>query len=286
MTIENDFFQLVVDESGAEMQSLVSKQQNRELLWQGNSEFWNRKAPVLFPIVGKLKENSYIFKNTEYQLPQHGFARDCSFSILDEKNFSLSLSLKSSPETKINYPFDFELIICYKLIGNKLICTYEVNNSGNENMFFSIGAHPGFALPIDEDNPFESYQIRFEKEENLNRFLLTDGLQNDEMEKVNIENSVLKLNYELFEKDALVFKKMQSSWIQLEDKNEKKMLKFHAENFPFYGIWTKKNAPFICLEPWHGIADYQDSNQDIQEKEGIISLEPQHVFSCSFTIEV
>jgi galactose mutarotase-like enzyme len=286
MTLENDFLRLKVNEKGAEMQSLVDKQQNRELLWQGNPEYWNRKAPVLFPIVGKLKGNSYIFEEKAYQLPQHGFARDCTFSLLEKTNSLLCFSLKSSSEKKVYYPFDFELIISYALMENKLICTYKVKNSGSQNMFFSIGAHPGFALPIDEDNPFESYQIRFEKVENLNRFLLTEGLQNGEIEKVNLENSVLKLNYKLFEKDAIVLKNMQSSWINLEEKNGNRLLKFHAENFPFYGIWTKKNAPFVCLEPWHGIADSHDSNQQFQQKEGIISLVKNQVFSCSFAIEV
>lgn len=281
--LENDYLRISVSNQGAELQEVINKKNNKNILWIGNSDFWGRKAPVLFPIVGKLKDNIYYVDGKKYSLPQHGFARDCAFEIKSVSPFSCVFILKSATETKEVYPFDFELEIEYLLQENELVTSYKVRNIDSRNMYFSIGAHPGFS--IDPDT-FSNYSLHFEKGENLNRFKLENGLLTKDTEHIPLENQELKLNYSLFKEDALVFKNMQSNSISLLNSNGEKEFTFHAKYFPFYGIWTKEHAPFICLEPWHGIADSVNTTQLLSEKEGIIELIPNEVFQCEYSIEI
>jgi galactose mutarotase-like enzyme len=281
--LENEFLKVRISSQGAELQELINKETTQNILWDGNPDFWGRKAPVLFPIVGKLKENTYYFEGKAYQLPQHGFARDHVFNLKESSEKRVVLVLSSSEQTKTIYPFDFELQITYILEGKGLQTHYTVRNVGSENMYFSIGAHPGFKVEAED---FAKYSLHFSSEEDLNRYKLDQGLLTVHTEGVELEKQKLTLTYSLFEEDALVFKNLKSETITLHDTSGKKVLSLRAKNFPFYGIWTKENAPFICLEPWHGVADSIDSIQLLSEKEGIIELLPHEVFCCEFEIEI
>lgn len=281
--LENNCLRISISNLGAELQEVINKKSSKNILWNGSPDFWGRKAPVLFPIVGKLKENTYYVDGKMYSLPQHGFARDCVFETKSVSTSSGVFILKSTSESKEVYPFDFELEIEYVLQENVLVTKYKVRNVDTKNMYFSIGAHPGFSIDSDI---FSSCSLYFDTEENLNRFKLENGLLTKNTEHISLEKRELKLNYALFKYDALVFKNMQSNSISLMNADGKKELTFHAKHFPFYGIWTKENAPFICLEPWHGIADSVDTTQILSEKEGIIELITNEVFQCEFSIEV
>lgn len=288
-TLENDFFSICISAHGAELHSVYSKKLDKELLWSGYDKVWARHAPVLFPIVGKLKNDSYTFNEKPYSLPQHGFARDMEFKIASNivsDNFdSIIYELDSNESTLEKYPFPFALQIKYKLENEKLYCNYKVKNTGDTEMYFSIGSHPGFVCPLMESERLSDYTITFDKEETAQRNLLDAGLFNGIQEEIIQDKKHIPLSKELFEKDAIVLKGLNSKILQLHSNNY--TLNFFWHNMPYFGIWAKKgNEEFICLEPWAGLADSIFSSGNIKEKEGIITLSPNKVFECGFGISV
>lgn len=287
-TLQNSTYQIGVQEHGAELCSFRNTQIHLEYIWQADPAIWARHAPVLFPTVGKLKNNQYTYQGKTYTLPQHGFARDFSFVLESKTENSLTFLLEQSEATLVDYPFNFRLYISYGLVGNALTVSYRVENSGNSELYFSLGAHPGFTCPLFPNEQFSDYYLELEQPETLERYLLDAGLQNGSTEAVSLENNTeLPLTYELFEKDAVVLKNLKSQRISLRSRHHQHGLDFIFPDYPYFGIWTKeKNAPFICLEPWHGIADSVNSSGELTQKEGIIVLAPQQDFTCAYTIVV
>ena len=279
-TISNSNLIAIINHLGAELISLRTKE-NKEYIWEGNPEFWGKHSPILFPIVGTLKNNTYLFNGVEYHLSRHGFARDMKFELIKIKDSSATFSTKSSKETLKIYPFEFELQICYSLDENKLNIDYKVINKNNFIMPFSIGAHPAFAL----SGNFENYYIAFEQEETLEYYLLENDLVSNTTNKLEANPKRIPLNYELFDNDALIFKYIKSSYLTLLE-NSKPMIKVYIEDFPNLGIWTKKNAPFLCIEPWFGYSDTEENSGNIFEKEGIQILEGNKIFNSKFSIEI
>ena len=278
-TIFNDFITISVQSKGAELISLKTDKQ--EFMWNGNPEFWGKHSPVLFPIVGSLKNNSYKIGSTEYILTRHGFARDQEFVLIELNPESIIFSLKANKETLENYPFDFELQIKYTIHENTLTIQYLVlNNSGNE-MPFSVGAHPAFSLP----NGFENYSLEFSDDENPEYHLLENGLISDKTNLLELNNRILQLDYKTFQNDALVFKNLKSKSITILEKSIP-YIKMRFDDFPNLGIWTVQNASFICIEPWFGYSDTTQSNGNIYDKEEIIVLEKNHIFQIQFSIEI
>jgi galactose mutarotase-like enzyme len=279
-TIKNSNLTAVIKHFGAELCSLKDNS-NTEYIWGGNPEFWGKHSPILFPIVGTLKNSSYHNNGKDYQLSRHGFAREMNFELVDQQENSATFSLTSSDETKEKYPFDFELHLIYTLENTSLKIEYKVFNKGESKMPFSIGAHPAFDLPVD----FENYSLEFEREEPLEFYLLEDGLISNSTEQIQLDKKQLHLNHKLFENDALVFKKLQSKSITILE-NLKPLLKVSYEDFPNLGIWTPPNAPFICIEPWFGYSDTVDTFGNLFEKEGIQVLDKNATFNSAFSIEI
>lgn len=284
--IENEFLKIEIETAGAELRSIYHKIKKREFLWQGDPEFWPRRAPVLFPIVGKLKGNEYKVDGKIFKLTQHGFARDKEFATFKTNDSKVTFALISDKDSIKVYPFDFELKITYELIQNTLKVYYEVINPGEDQIYFSIGAHPGFICPVNSNEKFEDYYIEFEKEETLSRHLLDEGLFNGKTEAILNDSRILDLNYDLFLKDAIVLKNMRSTYLILKSKSSDHSLKFEFSKFPYFGIWTKPNAPFICLEPWCGIADNINVEGELKEKEGIIILRKGEIFDRNYSITI
>ena len=279
-TISNSNLTAQINHFGAELCSLKNSE-NKEYIWEGNPAFWGKHSPVLFPIVGTLKNNSFQFKGTEYHLSRHGFARDMEFKLIEKTENSATFSLISSNETKKVYPFDFELQICYSIEEKKLNIDYKVINNNDSIMPFSIGAHPAFAL----SKPFEDYALLFENAEILTSYELENDLLSDKFTSIEMVDKQVPLSYSLFEKDALIFKKLDSKSITiLENKNP--LLRVRFDNFPNLGIWTKSNAPFLCIEPWLGYSDTLNSTGNILEKEGIQLLEAKKSLDFNFNIEI
>lgn len=279
-TISNSILSASINHAGAELFSLKNNL-NKEFIWEGNPDFWGKHSPILFPIVGTLKNNTYTIEGKEYQLPRHGFARDMEFQLIDKTENSAVFSLKSNVETLKKYPFEFELQIIYTLENSSLNIEYKVINNSKSKMPFSIGAHPAIALPEN----FENYAFEFEKEEVLRYHLLEHDLIANKTKVLETTHNLVPLNYKLFENDALIFKTLESKSLTILE-NSKHYIKVDFEDFPSLGIWTKEQAPFICIEPWLGYSDTAENSGDLFEKEGILTLDINQTFHSKFSIAI
>ncbi len=285
--IENNYLSISVNPKGAELQSIFNKDSNLEYLWSGDPNFWGKKSPVLFPIVGGLKNNSYQYNGASYELGRHGFARDMEFQLTSNLKESISFSLHANEETQKVYPFLFSFTITYAINKNKLSCTYQITNVDLKPMFFSVGAHPAFKVPLEETLVFNDYQLVFNSNETAPQWPLTsEGLIKREPTHFFEDNNTIDLNKNLFYGDALVFKDLKSTSISLSSNNSKHGFKFEYNDFPFMGIWSAKDADFVCIEPWCGIADHEDTTGDIKQKEGIHTLIPGELMSRTWSVEV
>ncbi len=279
ITIKNQLLTATINPKGAELNSL--KSDTAEYIWEGNDKYWGKHSPVLFPIVGTLKNNSYLYNGQVHALSRHGFARDNNFNVKQQSDDSVVFSLVANDDTRRLYPFDFELELIYTLNGKSLQLDYIVTNKGNNAMPFSIGAHPAFALP----GNFENYSLRFERDEPLESVQLIDDLLSDQTTVLPAQNGVLPLSYKLFENDALIFKTLKSRSVTIL-KDEADYLKVSYPAFPHLGIWTKADAPFLCIEPWQGYSDTPDTMGNLIEKDGTILLEPGKKYTTGFTIAI
>jgi len=280
-TIANATLSATIKHAGAELCSLKKNSTNKEYIWEGNPEFWGKHSPILFPIVGTLKDNTFTYNDTPYHLSRHGFARDMTFTLIEQQDDSATFSLQANQETLKVYPFEFELQIKYTLTENALAISYKVKNNGTSKMPFSIGAHPAFSLAEN----FEDYSLQFENNEKLEYTLLENNLISAETASLTTTEGIVNLNYQLFEKDALIFKSLESKSITILE-NKKPLLAVEFEGFPHLGIWTPKDAPFLCIEPWFGYSDAVDSNGNIFEKDGIQILESSAIFNSKFSISI
>ncbi|EOL42956.1 aldose 1-epimerase [Enterococcus phoeniculicola] len=286
--IQNDQLVATIAETGAELISLKSKDTNIEYIWQGNPEFWGRHAPVLFPFVGKLKENQYQYQGETYSMAQHGFARDMDFTVIKKGEESVSLSLKSTEETKKNYPFDFELIITYELGGEGITTLYQVENTGKEEMFFAVGGHPAFNVPLEEGLTFEDYYMAFSPKKSRLRLPLNGPYIDLDQRTLGQTNTNLALNREMFETDALIFETKGLNAFSIRSEKSCHSVTLSYNDMPYVGIWSPypKEAPFVCIEPWCGIADTLNASGNLIEKYGINQLAANELFKTKYSITV
>jgi len=284
--IQNDTLLVEISETGAELQRVFNKKTNIEYLWNGDNLYWGRRAPLLFPIVGKLKEGKMRLDSGEYYISQHGFVRDMIFELNDSTTYRADLMVRSNQVTKKMYPFDWVLQCRYTLKNNMLdVKTIISNDSSDSDMLFSVGYHPAFRVPLEQNLTFSDYYLRFNKDTKHEKSLLKDGLIDDKTVK-GFDNYTIPLSEDTFLQDALVFKGLKSNEILLKSDKTKHGIKFTFDGFPYLGIWSKPGASFVCIEPWHGIADSVHHDGDFSSKEGLIKLEAGRKFMCGYEIEL
>jgi len=286
ITIQNTKLKATFNEPGAELASLINLETGKEIIWEGNPEFWGGKSPVLFPTVGALKDDKYIFEGETYEMPRHGFARRRVFTVRESSENEIIFELNSDEESLKIYPFIFSLEVRYTLIENKLTVSYKVKNLSEKEMYFSLGAHPGFAIDTKNGLNYNDYEIAFSDDEKLETRPLIDNLISNETQTIELENKTLPLSYELFSKDALVMTTMKSRELILRNNKNNRKVIFSFSNFPYFGIWAAKNADFVCLEPWQGIADLENHDQELTEKFGILKLQQNEDWKAHWAVEI
>lgn len=284
--LQNTKLKANFSELGAELTSLVNLTTGKEIMWQGNPDFWGGQSPVLFPTVGALKDDRYIFDGQTYEMPRHGFARRKVFEVKNSSENEVIFQLNSDDETLAFYPFEFSLEIRYTLTENKLTVSYQVKNKSEKEMYFSLGAHPGFAVDTENGLKYDDYEIAFSDDEQLEIHPLMDNLISKETQTIELKNKALPLSYELFANDALVMTTMKSKELILRNNQNENQVIFTFSNFPYFGIWAAKNADFVCLEPWQGIADLEDHNQELTEKFGILKLGINEEWKGDWAVEI
>lgn len=289
--LENEFLTITTHEHGGELHSITSKLDNTEFVWNGNPEYWKYHAPILFPIVGKVKDGKYLVDGTTYELPQHGLARVSEFELLSKSENEISFELKYSEDTLKVYPYKFSLVIKYTIDEKSVTTSYKVTNIDDKKIDFSIGAHPAYMCPLLEGETLNDYYFEFNEKEtagiipiNTELGLLLRGKK----EFLNNESKI-KLSKELFKNDALVFEcaDLKSNKIRIKTDKQSKFLEFDFTGFTHLGLWAPvTGAPFVCIEPWFGHADFEDFNGDFSQKDGILSLDVNQEFNCSYTVTI
>ncbi len=282
VTLKNEALTVTVSTLGAEIRSVKGKN-GTEFIWDANPDVWAKSCPILFPICGGLKNDTYLYNGKEYILEKHGFTQQSYFEIESATEEKAVLVLRATEETKKSYPFDFVLRAVFVLDESTLAVFFYVENAGENTMYFSIGAHEGYACP----EGIESYTVHFEEEEQFARTILDGNLLTKETECVNAPGHDLPLKKEFFAIDALVFESLKSRKVTLSKNDSTKKVTLTFPGHDYFLLWTKPSGEYICMEPWCGIPDKVGSGFEIEKKEGILSVEPgkTHLAAHTMTFE-
>ncbi|SHI66768.1 Galactose mutarotase [Hymenobacter daecheongensis DSM 21074] len=291
-SLENDQARVAINSHGAELSSFIRKDLPElgelEYIWPAEAAVWGRHAPVLFPIVGRLANDTYRHQGHDYHLPQHGFARDREFTLVRQSPTELVFELRDDAASRASYPFGFVLSISYRLRGAELTVDWQVQNpAADTELLFSIGAHPAFRCPLLPEEKLEDYYFQFDHPVTAPRHLLQGGLLTGETAPLLTGHTELPLTYDLFAQDALVLKHFDFTRLNLRSCRSARAVRVRFDGFPYLGLWTKgPGAPFVCIEPWQGIAGSVGGPQELADKEGILTLAPGGRYAASYTIAV
>ncbi|MEW6352876.1 MAG: aldose 1-epimerase family protein [Pseudomonadota bacterium] len=269
---------------GAELQSLQTAA-GRELLWQADPAVWGRHAPHLFPIVGRLKNDTLRHAGKAYPLTNHGFARDLEFTCVEQSATQCTLLLSDSEQTRARYPFAFELFITHRLDGATLVITYRLRNPAAEPLYASIGAHPAFNWPLQDGAERTAHTITFAQDEPAPIRRIRDGLIVAERFATPVQGRVLRLRDVLFVDDVVLFDALHSRSLVYSAPGAPK-IHLTFPGFPHLGIWTKPGAGFVCIEPWQGHASPEEFDGEFRDKPGVIGVAPRGEQSWQYGISV
>lgn len=285
-TLQSGALRVIISDAGAEIMQIEDILTGRNYLWHGDSAYWGRRSPILFPIVGGLKNKTYKYAGREYPMSQHGFARDREFQMTEHNVDTIWFELKADEESLKVYPFRFRLEIGYRLEGRKITVMWRVANEDKKTMFFSIGGHPAFMCPIDGEGRQTDYYLLFDNKEPLSYGKLSvNGLLETEGHTLDIGGGCMPITEHMFDEDALVIEGGQAHQVALAGPDKKPYLtvKFDA---PLFGLWSpaKKHAPFICIEPWYGRCDRESFAGMLADREYGNELRPGKIFETEYTI--
>ncbi len=288
--LENEKLKVFIESVGAEIKSVVNKETDMEYMWYAKPEYWGRTSPILFPFVGAVVDKKYRFEGKEYTMESHGFARDLEFEVDQLSQEEIWFELKNSESTYANYPFCFTLRIGYILCKNNLKVKWEVYNPGqnreDNNLYFSIGAHPAFNCPIGGEDSKEGYRLFFGDAAEIHHHGNLNGTCTHEDILLKLENNRAVITKDFFDRSTYIIENKQLSTVAIETPDGKAYVTVKFDT-PLVGIWSPvhgKNAPFICIEPWWGRADYDDFTGELQEREHGNVLEQNETFKNEYEI--
>ena len=285
--ISNDKITIQIDSMGAELKSLKEISSDREYMWHADPQYWKRTSPVLFPLVGGVRDGIYRLDGREYSMGQHGFARDMEFKLKSQVAHEIWFTLESDADTLKNYPYPFVLELGYELSDMTVIVKWRVKNPEKDPVYFAIGGHPAFLCPVLDGTKQSDYSIRFDTGEKIVSSCLEKGLVSGEKAEYVLKNGILAVTENLFDGDALVIEHDQAHSVALVAPDGTEYLKVEFDA-PLFGIWSppKKHAPFICIEPWYGRCDRADYMGDWREREWMQSLSAGETFAADYRITI
>ena len=294
ISISNGSLTASIDTMGAQLMSL--RKGESEYLWQGDSNWWPRRAPVLFPIVGVLKDSKAESAEGTISLARHGLARLNQFEVVEQSPSSVTLQLKSTEETRKSYPYDFELKLIFSVAGDTLTQTYEVTNPANVVLPFTLGAHPAFNIPIPgvEAASLDQYHLLFTRSwTSFGPSITDEGLCDyTTPQRLIVNSDTLPLSWELIDREkTITLEDVPDRRITLaanvEASSEAHGIQMDFEGFDYLGIWSAApGCPFVALEPWCGIADTVDCDGIFEHKPGIMCLEPEQSITKTLSVKV
>lgn len=287
-TIENEYLRVDISDKGAEMMSLYGKKSGTEYLWQGDPQYWANRSTVLFPICGRLCGGKYTYAGKTYEMCIHGIAKLQTFTVTEKTATSVTMRCESNEETRGCYPFDFAFSMTYALEKDKLTATFLVENTGKETLPFSFGGHPGFNVPFD-GGKFEDYALEFACEKPARRIVFSDAcLVTGETVPFPMEDGRrIPLRHDMFDHDA-IFLCDSCQTVTLKKNGGARAITVHFEDMCLLGFWHKPHteAPYVCIEPWHGIPAHDGQTDDFATKEGMLRLGAGEKYTNAYTVTV
>ncbi|SFU37787.1 Galactose mutarotase [Pustulibacterium marinum] len=287
IALSNNSLSVIIKTEGAEISS-IKNNDGTEFMWDANPDVWGSHAPVLFPIIGSLKDKHFLYKGEKYYTPKHGFIRhNENLKIEKQSEESVTFRYTYSKDSLSIYPFQFDFRITFTLTENTIQVHHKIENLGDETMYYSVGGHPAFKCPVYEEEAYTDYLIDFEKPETDVTYLLdNNGLQSGETAPMLNEDKVLRLQHDLFKDDALIFKNLKSKSVSLAHETKGPVVTVSYDDFDYLGIWAKTEGNFVCLEPWLGITDNAQTDGDFTTKEANQTLEPGGINEVSYSITI
>ncbi|REG94286.1 aldose 1-epimerase family protein [Algoriphagus antarcticus] len=288
LTLQSAELTVEINPIGMELSSIKSKSTGLEYIWQGDPAVWNSQAPVLFPIIGALKNGYSLINGNKYEMPKHGLVRNSHKPrLIEQTDTSLTFRLTWDEESLKNYPFKFQLDMIFTLVGKTLTIEHHVSNLSEETMLYSLGGHPAFNCPLRDGEVYEDYLLEFAQKETDSTWIVEDTGLIGLNQRLMLDNTaILPLHTHLFDNDALIFKQLKSREVTFKHKDRGAILSVNFEDFDYLGIWAKPGAPFVCIEPWLGIGDSSDSNHHFEEKDGILKLEAKESEAKKYSITI
>lgn len=286
-SLKNSLMEIRVESLGAELTGMKDLETGIEYIWQKDSKFWAKSSPILFPFVGALKDDRYFYEGKEYNLNlKHGFARDYEFQVSDQGDDYLEFLFASSDETRRVYPFDFKLYVKYIIKDKKLKIEYKIENTGKSEMYFSLGAHPAFNIPVGNGMEFSDYYLEFEKAETGEVKTFNGTLISSQKKIKAFEGKIINLEIDTFKNDALIIENPNSKVVYLKNNKNSRGIKFGYEGFKYIAFWNKPGAEYVCLEPWNGISDFDNASGNLKEKAGIEKIEKDEIYHKALDITI
>ncbi|WP_334328731.1 aldose 1-epimerase family protein [Companilactobacillus sp. HBUAS59699] len=285
--LKNDFLTVKVNSKGAELSS-IKNGKDAEFIWQADPKFWGRHAPILFPIVGRLKDDHYFVDGNEYKMTQHGFARDQEFTLESQTDSKLVLTLTTSEASLAKYPYHFKLSVIYQLVKDTVQISYLVDSlEESEDMYFNIGAHPGFSVPFDDGLKFEDYNVKVDPAETRSSIPIVEH-QIDLDGEHKVEDQNFPMNREEFKDDAVVYRLNDPAVVSISSEKSDHKITLDTGNAKYFGMWSTypDAGNFMCIEPWWGLADKKDSDNNFKTKYGVNKLAPNEQFEAYFSISI
>lgn len=287
--LSNQYLTVNLHPKGAEIISIVGNQDHINYMWKRDACQWANSAPILFPIVGAIKNDTCRIDGKEYHMTQHGFARHNEFEIKNQSQTEVTFTLVSNDEIIKQYPFLFELNVTYKLVENTLTCFINVKNKDHQIIYFQIGGHPAFACPFMENESSNDYYVEFSEYETRNQKVIDvakRGMSHVQLPFFDHEKRFF-VRQQLFNNDAIVIKDFKSENISIKSLNHQKSIVFHMQGFDHVGLWTAKHVGgLLAIEPWVGHADYVDFDGEFKEKESCVALDTDKEFNVQFAVEI
>ena len=286
VTLKNEYLTVEIEDVGAQLASITAKD-GTQYLWQGDPDIWPRRAPLLFPILGRLKDSQYLLEDETYTIPTHGFCRDALFSVEQHSATSVSFHLSDSEQTRAVYPFAFALTVTYTLEDNRLIKAHKVENRSEREMYFEVGGHDGFRAPLAEGESMGDYAIRIPGMESIQFYPMNEELMVAPKDAVYpLDNGRIPLKPSVYGQDTIILGELPQNKAMLVDKQDRPRVTLEFDDFPYLGIWTQAkdfDTNYVCIEPWTTLPDATFVGRGLKDKAGICTLAPGGSKTLTYT---
>lgn len=286
-TLQSEILTVEIEDLGAQLASIRTKD-GTEYLYQGNPEVWARRAPILFPIIGRLQNNTYLLNGVSYTISNHGFARDMVFSVVSHSVHSVTFQLKDTPETKKVYPFSFVLTVTYTLEENRLTKSHTIENCSDDTMYYELGAHDGFQAPLSSNESMGDYSILLPNVTAIQPYGMNEHcMLTPKLPPIPTPDSRIALTPATYHLDTVVLDRTDPATVILCDSHQNPRVTVEYQDFPYLGIWTQAkpfDTNYVCLEPWSSLPDAVFAGRELSEKVGICALQPSQRETLTYTV--